>query len=406
MALVGVIADSAADVTLLDLTETHYVLGEDLSFVTLEFSARTSEDCHTLTLCVHGRALGGDDHQQLFRHFRRREVRRLMHHGRVKDRPESGVYNFAPSFQYQTSTNRFYEGPAQWRAIVYRSEAELEKYGTLMKLPKYTASISESDESCSTINLAGEKGYAASDIYAFRIGFFIARPKPLQKPPWPHRLLGLPVGPYAVHTYFCPKDIAPILQSAGRLDKLRTKTRLHIRLAAYVELWNTLRPDEPMEDWRDEPHSDIWLVVPDHYAVRLLPEQVDEDSETTPRKSEYVLFPSHDPPSRPPYLESHVRLAKNVTSYRKSTTVEPVAELGTAVQWQLNDRRRPTLLAVFAVLYSALPVLGVALAISVGAAGGKITARGLITSACSYVGFAALAFLSRWVFPRLREVIP
>ena len=101
MALIGVVADTDTQVSLLDLSEVHYVLGQTLSFVTLEFTAQVEEKAQSLTLCLHGKVLTGSEFQNLFGRFKNRELRRLFSYGSVTERPASGVYDFQVRHQHQ-----------------------------------------------------------------------------------------------------------------------------------------------------------------------------------------------------------------------------------------------------------------------------------------------------------------
>lgn len=366
MALIGVVGDTNARVDVLALSEAHYIVDMDYTFITEEFLIKTSANMQCLYACVHGEL--PSQHEEIERVSRRWSFMALLRHGHNDVNPLNGIYDHSGTWQLQTDTNMYYEGPGPFKKvqpIAGRPESEKRIYGcpchivAINCVPRRTAFGSVIE----ITRRAPSADFQADAIYALRFAYYLKRPT--FNRPLAHRLLFMPYGQYKAHVFSYPQEAVLGLQTEGMLGKLQS-SRLHLTLSPFVASYKGADSpqdggvtEDELEAFKTMPTTVVWFVVPKGWTFRIDPLTMErDDSAFQLVNSEYVL-PTARGKGAVPYRESYVKLATHVNRLRGTESLTPGEH--NDIICLINPRRTARALAEIA--RDSIPFLALAIAV-------------------------------------------
>jgi len=106
MALIGIIADKTCNVDTYSLSEVHYVLRADCSYITIEFAVTASDDVNCFILCIHGSI----ETEPVKKVNNKLSYHNLFVSSDCHIKPSNGIYDFRDTWNIEAITNQCYEG--------------------------------------------------------------------------------------------------------------------------------------------------------------------------------------------------------------------------------------------------------------------------------------------------------
>lgn len=320
MALIGVIADRDCKIVACNLSEVHYVLCHNYSYITMEFAVTADENIHNFILCIHGTIETSKD--KIRKLETSRSYSRLFQLSDCHLTASNGIYDFRATWGLDAMTNQCYEGPSPFNQISVRiTNQEIVYYGCSAYIPETTYEAEVLD-SCTLITISRKDGsdFEAGKFYVFRLGFFLRWPRELLSGGFAQVLKRFlrdsrPIN-YSVHTLSEPPESETILRRRTDIKNRLEKSSLCIDLSPFTERYAQENTESPMVDilsnWADTPTSDLWIVISKNDTLDVLSELLEGITELSPSVVRYGLYTHQSIDSLLPYKEYHIKYKRNI----------------------------------------------------------------------------------------------
>ncbi len=320
MSLIGIIADRDCGVEILNLSEVHYILRPNYSYITIEFAVTASEAITKFILCIHGHVETSKD--KIKQLETTRSYAKLFRLSDCDLTASNGIYDFRDTWGIDAITNQCYEGPAAFNQVSVRvTGQQIVYYGCLAYIPETTYE-SENLDSCTLVNISRKDGsdFEKDSLYVFRLGFFLEWPKELLQMGFLRPLRqfirgSVPVN-YSVHTLSRPPEAEAALRKRTDIKDRLEKSSLCIDLSPFINRYakeNTDNPEICIHDrWADEPTSDLWIVIPHKDDLDIASELLEGITELLPSTVKYGLFTHQSTIFSAPFKEYHIKYKRNI----------------------------------------------------------------------------------------------